>query len=312
MRDDGHIEEQAALWVVREDRGFAPGEREAFEAWLAASTAHKVTYLQLHDAWVRADRLSALRTPPPMRAPVGRDSWRAAYAIAAAVLIFLGAGGGYYYYKTLPGTYATTIGQQQTLHLADGTKVQLNTDSRLQAQVTASSRTLRLEKGEAYFEVMHDAKRPFVVFAGNRKITDIGTKFSVRLDGDRVRVLVTEGQVRVEMADAPGAGAYTVNADHAVVAQAAETLVATRQPREVAKALSWRQGVLIFDQESLAAAADEFNRYNKKRVVVLGEARDMHIGGRFRANNAEVFASLIESGLGLSVQYRDDEIIISK
>jgi transmembrane sensor len=311
MQDDGKIEEQAALWVIREDRGFTPGEREAFDAWLAAATAHKVTYLQFHDAWVRADRLSALRKPPPMREPVRSDSRRAFYAIAAALVIFLCGAGGYYYYQTLPGIYTTAVGQQQVLRLADGTTVQLNTDSRLQARVTASSRTLRLEKGEAYFEVVHDAKRPFMVFAGNRKITDIGTKFLVRLDGDRVRVLVTEGRVRVEMADAPGSGTI-VDAEHAAITQASETLVAPRAPREVVNALSWRQGILIFDRETLAAAADEFNRYNRKHVTVLGEARDMHIGGRFRANNADVFASLIQDGLGLNVQYKGDEIIISK
>ena len=314
MRDVDKIEEQAATWVIRQDRGFRAGEREAFEAWLAAATAHKVAYLQQHDTWARADRLAVLRKPAPMREPARPVRRFPAFAVAAMLaIVFCGAGGGYYYYRTLPNIYATGVGQQQTVQLADGTRVQLNTDSRMQATVTASSRTMRLEKGEAYFEVMHDAGRPFVVLAGNRRITDIGTKFSVRLDGDRVRVLVTEGKVRVEAINGSGASGYTIaTAGHAVIGQASETLVAGRSPREVIKALGWRNGVLIFDQETLVAAADEFNRYNRKQIVVLGAARDMHIGGRFRADNADIFASLIQDGLGLNVRYKDDEIIISK
>jgi transmembrane sensor len=171
---------------------------------------------------------------------------------------------------------------------------------------------MRLEKGEAYFEVVHDPRRPFVVFAGNRKIIDIGTKFSVRLDNGQVRVLVSEGEVRVENLDGKPIAPTVADAGTALVTQDNGTLVANRAPRQVSREMSWRSGVLVFDQETLAAAAEEFNRYNRKKVVVVGQARDVRVGGRFRANNADVFASLIQTGMGLNVQYDDDQIIISK
>jgi transmembrane sensor len=315
MADVDKIEDEASLWVVREDRGLNDGEREGLALWLDASTAHRIAYLKMQDSWSRADRLAVLRAPVPMRQkPVERGRVTAQlFALAAVLTVFL-AGAGWYLYATNSAShvYVTDVGQQQTVRLEDGTRIELNTDSRIQAQVTESGRTMRLEKGEAYFEVVHDARRPFVVFAGNRKVIDIGTKFSVRLDNGQVRVLVSEGEVRVESLDGKPMAPTVADAGTALVAQDNGTLVANRAPREVSREMSWRSGVLVFDQETLGAAAEEFNRYNRKKVVVVGQARDVRVGGRFRANNADVFASLIQTGMGLNVRYDEDEIIISK
>lgn len=314
MTDVERIKEEASLWVVREDRGLSAAECDALARWLDESTSHRVAHLQMRQAWGRADRLAALRAPRPMREtrPDQASRLPRLAAIAAVLTLCLGGAGWYYYASgSSDQTYATEVGQHQAVRLADGTRVELNTDSRLQTQLTGSARTMRLEKGEAYFDVVHDASRPFVVFAGNRKITDIGTKFSVRLDGDQVRVLVREGEVKVETLDGR-AVAPAVEAGHAVVVQGNGLLVTDRAPREVTRELSWRSGVLVFDQETLAAAAEEFNRYNTKKVVVVGKARDLHIGGRFRANNADIFASLIQAGMDVNVRYAGDEIIISK
>jgi len=315
MTDMDRIEEEASLWVIGEDRGLSDEERERMALWLDASTAHRVAYLKMQGVWKRADRLAALRAPQPMRQiPVERGYMMPRlFALAAVLTVFVGGTSWYYYATRSAGeAFATGVGQQQTVRLDDGSRIELNTDSRVQAQVTETSRTMRLERGEAYFEVVHDARRPFVVFAGNRKITDIGTKFSVRLDRDQVHVLVSEGEVRVESLDGKPMAPTVADAGTAVVAQENGTLVANRAPRDVSREMSWRSGVLVFDQETLAAAAEAFNRYNRKKVVVVGQAREVRVGGRFRANNADVFASLIQTGMGLNVQYADDEIIISK
>ncbi len=69
--------------------------------------------------------------------------------------------------------------------------------------MTSTVRTVTLDGGEAYFEVVHDARHPFVVLAGNRRITDLGTKFSVSREGDHVQVVVKEGRVRVTLSHQP-------------------------------------------------------------------------------------------------------------
>ena len=317
------IEDQAAQWLAREDRGFEAPEFVAFEVWLNQSTAHQVAYLRLKAAWQRTDRLAALRHPALASTPKGMRAWEAApayRALAATVLLAIGIGFGGYYLsghrspaiEPVP-VYATQVGQHQTIRLTDGTSVELNTNTRLRARMTSTSRVVRLEQGEAYFDVAHDPTRPFVVFAGNRKITDIGTKFSVRRDGDDVQVLVAEGRVRVDIPNARiGNRPIEAAASSIIVAKADGTLVAQKSQHDIADRLSWRQGMLVFDQDTLAAAAAEFNRYSNKHIIVVGRARDLRIGGRFKPDNVEVFVSLIKEGFGLKIERTDTEIVVSE
>jgi len=97
-----------------------------------------------------------------------------------------------------------------------------------------------------------------------------------------------------------------------VLAKAEETLVTPKSQKEMDDDLSWRRGMLTFEQETLAAAAEEFNRYNARKIVVRGSAREIRIGGSFRADNIEVFAQLVKSALGLKVTQTPSEITISQ
>ena len=308
------IENVAARWVVCEEEGLDPAERAALEAWLEESDLHRVVYLRLRHGWRQADRLVVLRRPANLfRVPVRR--WAANLDIrllAASFLVFCVLGGLSYQYLLPHGGYATAIGEQRTIRLTDGTQVEMNTDTRLHSEITAKRRLVILERGEAYFEVFHDAKRPFVVQAADRQIVDIGTKFSVRRNGDQVNVLVAEGEVRVE---APGSkhpsSSVLVKANGAVIAKAGETLVMKKLRHAVDEDLAWRSGVLVFDQKTLAEAAAQFNRYSSKQIVVKGEARNLRIGGSFRTNNVSAFATLIKEGFGLNVVEDGNTIVIS-
>jgi transmembrane sensor len=290
---------------------------------LEASTEHKVAYLRLRAAWQRVDRLGTLRRPASVRPEPSLwnlFSYRAAAAAATLVLVCLCIGGyGYYVHGRMAvggaggDVYSTKIGQQQTVQLTDGTRVVLNTNTRLRPVMTSTARVVTLEQGEAYFDVARDPGRPFVVYAGNRKITDVGTRFSVRREGDHVEVTVAEGRVRVDMSN-PGAGGRPVEAaaDSIVVAKADGTLVAQKSQRDIADKLSWRQGMLVFNQETLGAAAEEFNRYSNKHIIVVGAARKLRIGGRFRPDNVDVFTSLIKEGFGLKIEDTGGEIVVSE
>jgi transmembrane sensor len=203
------------------------------------------------------------------------------------------------------------VGQMQQVRLADGTRLELNTSTRMHASVTATRRTVTLDAGEAYFDVVHDASRPFVVYAGNRRITDLGTKFSVFRNGDDVRVTVREGRVRVEVLDAAGTP-VVADAGHVVITTGGETLVMAKRERDIADGLSWRIGMLIFNQQTLAEAAEQFNRYNERQIFVEGSARKIRIGGSFKANNVEVFVLLLHRGFGLSVNDEGKRIVVSR
>jgi len=209
--------------------------------------------------------------------------------------------------------YSTQIGQTRAYQLPDGTRMDLNTNARVRADVTRTERVVTLESGEAFFDVTHDARHPFIVHAGNRRITDLGTKFSVFLDGDNVRVLVLEGLVRVEtQPGAVGPAPVTAEAGHLVIAQDSKSLVFTKPDSEVARELSWRNGMLTFDQSPLTEVAREFNRYNARHIVVEGNARKIRIGGTFKADNVDAFVLLLRQGFGVSVKNQGDKIVVSR
>ena len=310
------INEQASLWLAREQHGLTEGERTALDVWLAQSSRHRVAYLRLQSAWDRAGRLAALRTPVHPASPKNRAlPWLRIPAVAAVLLVLAFAGRTYLMERKphVVASYSTAIGQTHSYQLADGTRMELNTNTHLRTDIGNAERVVTLNSGEAFFEVSHDALHPFVVQAGKRRITDLGTKFSVFLNGDTVRVLVYEGRVRVETA--PGvAGPTPIEADggHVVIAQGMEALVFARPQSEILKELGWRNGMLTFDQLPLADVAEAFNRYNAKHMQVEGNARLIRIGGSFKADNVEAFVQLLQQGFGLSVKNKGDKILVSR
>jgi len=303
-------EELAALWLAREDRGLSDAEQAAMTLWLEESTLNRVAFLRLKAYWRRADRLAAQKSPislrprPPMRP-------RMIAAAAAVLALAVGSGALAVWQARLQNTYVTAIGATRTVRLADGTRIDLNTGTRARANVTGKVRSVTLESGEVYFDVVHDARRPFTVYAGKRRITDIGTKFSVYRDGDDVRVMVREGKVKVEVMGDP-ARTVEARAGQVVVAGEGETLVVAKPVSQIVDALSWRDGMLVFRQQTLAEVAAQFNRYNTRQIDVEGDARNMRIGGSFKAGNVDVFVLLLHRGFGLTVNDRGDRIIVSR
>jgi len=309
------IEAEAADWLARTDRGLDREETVAFEQWKNADTEHRIVFLQLRMTWQRLDRLDAARQPAiPSRRRLPRLPLAAA-AIAAVLVLCVGAGIAYWAQKTSVQQFQTAVGGQRSLQLADGTHVELNTDTIIHATMEAGTRTVRLDRGQAYFEVVHDARHPFVVIAGNRRITDLGTKFSVLRDGDRVVVVVKEGQVRVDLIgeDPASAPAAPVLAERntVVIARDAETLVAVKSQQEIDNAMLWRSGLLFFSQEALADVVEDINRYNARKIEVVGAARNIRIGGSFRRDNIEGFKQLLRDGFGLKIVDTGDKVVIS-
>jgi transmembrane sensor len=191
--------------------------------------------------------------------------------------------------------------------------MELNTATKVRASIDGRVRNVWLDHGEAYFEVAHDRAHPFVVHAGNRTITVLGTKFSVRRDGGQVYVAVVEGRVRVEDAGAPLRKQLAVlTAGDMALTKGSSTLLTPRSADRVADALSWRQGRLIFDQSTLGDAAEEFNRYNRKQLIVTDPAvAKIRIGGDFDADNVDAFVRLLQEAFGLKIQATGEELRIS-
>jgi transmembrane sensor len=333
--DHRAIEARAAAWIAERDRlqehGGWTAEREAaLQDWLAASTAHRVAYLRLHQAWQRADRLGACRPLPEAAARPAAGAWRpsrhapaAAWAARAAGVAVLGlalaglwsltrdeSASGAPAVAQAEQAHATAKGERATMSMADGSRLTLNTATRLRTALTASSRTVWLDEGEAHFEVARDARRPFVVQAGEQRVTVLGTRFSVRREGQRLRVSVLEGRVRVQP-ERNQRGAVLNGGDLALV-EPDHVIVARRTARQLQDELAWLDGKLVFDQATLGEVAQEFNRYNRRPLVIDDEAvAGIRVGGAFDVHNVEGFARLLHTGFGLEVSVQAEQIRVA-
>jgi transmembrane sensor len=212
-----------------------------------------------------------------------------------------------------PAHFSTPIGGRRTIPLIDGSKVELNTATVVRAAVNDKHRDVWLDQGEAYFEVAHLAGRPFVVHAGDRTVTVLGTKFSVRRDGEKVTVSVIEGRVRIDDADEPDTvPTAIITAGDVAIAQGSSTLLSAKSEEGVSEALGWRDGILNFDHTSLADAAAEFNRYNHKQILI-GDSQtgEIRIGGTFQASNVDAFVRLLHDAYGLRVTATSNAVKLS-
>jgi transmembrane sensor len=234
-------------------------------------------------------------------------------ALASTYFVITGGVGGVGNAPVAEQRYSTALGSRETVALADGSKVELNTATLARARINKQQREFWLDRGEAYFEIVHDAARPFVVYAGPRTITVIGTKFSVRRDGDRVTVSVVEGRVRVDSGPTNATRpSTTISVGDTAVSEGNSTIVASRSLEQVELAMSWRKGVLTFSNETLADAAAEFNRYNARKIEIVDpEAAQMRIGGTFDANNVDAFVRLLREAYGVKVELDSNAVKIS-
>jgi|HubBroStandDraft_2_1064218.scaffolds.fasta_scaffold02368_5 transmembrane sensor len=310
------IDAAAADWLTtRYDSGAWSEENQAaLETWFAEDIAHEIAFLRLEAAWERANRLTALKFELTEAQPKSRSTqWKALFGSVAA-LIALGAGAFEYLSRPHIQTYATDIGGRKTVTLADGSHIELNTDTHIRAEIARDSATLWLDKGEAYFEIKHDPSRKFVVIASGRTITDLGTKFRVKSQADHVQVALLEGRVSVESSDAAGKPQKAVLQPGDVAIGYSHSLsVISESRKDLEDDLSWRKGTVVFDNVSLADAVADLNRYNTKHIVIPDPAvARRRIAGTFRTDDVQGFAALAQDLLKLRVDNRKDAIVISR
>jgi transmembrane sensor len=311
--DASDIEHKAADWLQRRQFwNWSPEDQVGLDAWLAESSAHRVAFLRLKSGYAQTERLVALRSSRPERGAPSR--MRLFHAAAALVAVALVATGAAFYFVTPEGTtYATQVGGRQTLTLADGSRIELNTDTVLRLDKTRSKRSITLIKGEAYFQVQHDAARPFVVTTAGHTVTDLGTKFTVRTETDRIEVRLVEGEARLDATGVSKRQPSMVLKPGDVAVATANSISVKREPmRTLADDLGWRRGLIVFHDTTLADAATRLNRYNTNRLVVDHAAANLKINGTFRADDAQTFAQMARDIFGLRITATADNTKLSR
>ncbi len=313
------LRERAGDWLERRDRpDWSAQDQTDFDAWLAESSANLVAYWRVEGAWERAQRLRAVH-PPHSSSPKGGSPKKARSILNRVVAGFAAvAVAGFATMLLVPRSHeqviSTPIGGHKIVTLRDGSRIELNTDTVLRVDVAADHRFASIDKGEAYFQIAHDTKHPFVVAAGDHRITVLGTKFVVRQNPKRLEVALLDGRIWLDAS--PGLpnthGFLLVPGDEVV--STARSLTRIRKPAEDLQGeLGWRSGMLVFKYVTLVDAAAELNRYNTKKLVIADAATArLKIIGKFPTNDIEMFVRASRQLFNLHVDTRGDNIVLSR
>ncbi|MCD6075789.1 MAG: putative FecR-like transrane sensor for ferric citrate transport [Rhodospirillales bacterium] len=295
---DRSAKDQAIDWFTRlRDNGgetASPAVHAAFDIWLNADPAHEEAYRAVERMWdsdIFTDSLR--RAAHRVEAPslhVKRSRWRPArrarnrksWAIAASILIALGAT----FLATDAGTrlqadHIAEVGEQRRVTLADGSRVLLNTDSAIAVDMTEADRSVRLLKGEAFFDVVPDATRPFHVHGGGADIRVVGTAFAVRLNEDATIVTVREGRVQVTDSEQT-----TVTVDPGLMTRVRASGLIEPYPADMVASLAWTTERLIFEDRTLGEIVDELGRYHTGLILFASDRlRSVRVGGNYRLDD---------------------------
>lgn len=303
VADIAEVRAQAAAWLARlrsEER--APADEAGFRAWLAESETHRDAFDRINTVWEAA---GALPREPRRKRAVATDR----RAVLASGLALVAAGAGFGVWKAATaGVYATQVGEQRRVALEDGSLVVLDTDSKIRVDLSDKRRTVELLQGRAHFEVARDARRPFVVSAAGRQVAAGGAAFDVTRQKGQVCVLVTSGEVAVF--DPHISGKQLVEKGARVTLADASAAPRIDKP-DLARVTAWQHGRAVFDNDTLADAVAEMNRYSRRPIVIEGEAAaKMHVSGVYSTGDTEAFAKSLSTLLPLDVTLASDRVMI--
>jgi transmembrane sensor len=201
-----------------------------------------------------------------------------------------------------PVQYATA-GEGKTIALEDGSDIQLDVASRIAVSLGSKRRSVELQQGRAVFDVAHDAARPFVVEAGDGRVTAVGTRFEVQRENDGVVVTLAEGVVAVSRWDArDDSGRETRLLPGQQLRWSSQSAAWTMRPVDTKAALSWTRGRLIFRGTRLADVVAEVNRYSSRKLVLADPSlADLPVHGNFLAGDTGAVVTALKAVLPVRV-----------
>ena len=210
---------------------------------------------------------------------------------------------------------STATGEQRSVTLEDGTRVTLNTNTRLQIHYTKQQRGVRLETGEAFFDVAKNPQRLFFVNAGRESVVALGTVFVVRRDDDAVEVTLVEGRVSVDTATAADPAAHAPPVSNVLVPgerlRAAGATPTVDRP-SIDAATAWKRGEVVLDHTRLSDAVVEMNRYSPIKIALSDpESADIRVSGIFRIGDSARFARAIANTYRLDIFEEPKRILLA-
>ncbi|HVZ29738.1 MAG TPA: FecR domain-containing protein [Asticcacaulis sp.] len=330
--DDGpettDIEAMAALWVVRA-QGDAFGENDiiALTEWLEADDAHAEAYRRAVALWSGFDLPETAVAPaePSVDIPVVvRLADRKPHVMARPPAWAWGVGGavaaGLAAALFLPqlaakpdpiAVYQTVKGQRQTIALADGSELKLNTDTQVSVQIGKAGRKLTLDHGEVALKVVHDEKRPFTLDSGDVRLTDIGTEFNVLRGDADTRVTVREGSVMLKPIAAADIQPVVLRSGDLGVHRDGH-FASTVNKVNADEAFAWQTAHAVYRNQPLSVVVKDLNRYFAIPITVDNDAGQMRLNAVLTLDSESSVVGRLQEFLPLDVKTTDKGIVLSR
>jgi len=308
------IRAEAAAWLaILAGPRRSPQLEDRFGHWLSESEPHRIAWERVSDAWDLSGGL-ARKIEPRDDAP-DRTSPRPPLLALVSALLFLAVAATSAVLLAHRGIVSTGIGERREVALPDGTHVTLNTNTRVVVRYDSEARRVRLERGEALFQVRRDPHWPFVVIAGTHEVLALGTAFEVRRYGaQKVAITLVEGRISVAPASA---GIWPPPQEVTLLVSPGQrlTFAPHRAPKldqpALEQVIAWQSGEVVFDRTRLSQAAVDMNRYSDRRIVIRDPAiAALQVSGLFQAGDSIQFATAVAAMFGLHVKTEGRRIVL--
>ncbi len=316
--DLARVQREASDWLVRLNRETVSADDLAdFECWVTSSRLNAKAYEELSLTWNRfasaggTVRAVAFGANMNHAARKPRRPWFLISAAAACLVAVIGASMWMWSYKA-PSSYETGIGEQASVTLPDGSRLTLNSDSKVTIEYSDAARVVRLSKGEAFFNVEHVADRPFWVLADRTWVRAVGTAFTVHNRERGVRVTVSEGVVKVgalstreletELLEKTDEGAR-LGRGQQVDMDGQGASFTSLAPARLERELSWSRGLVYFQDQNLREVVATMSRYTPLDITVSDGVGSTKISGTFHTSQqgVEEMLAMFDEGLSLDV-----------
>ena len=341
-RKEKRIRKLASEWLVEQEEGWGPGREAEFNAWKREDIRHQIALRELEASWNCLQQLRHLIDDPTLcpnpdilfkRTRIQRRRRKKLFSVLSSLAAVFALSVGLWAVSKMttkeipsPDFYKTTFNDYKQIVLADGSVMEMNSNTQVRIHFTDNQRQVQLLRGEVHFQVEKNPLRPFLVDAGSVSVKALGTAFNVRFDTDEVQVLVTEGRVSVSalkletqddlVDDSPAIVPDLIAGDQATISIQGThpvPLMSKVELKEYEEILAWKGPRLFFDATPLEKALEQFNEHNMVKVILEGEElRNLSIGGSFLVEDVEAFVRLLAEEGSITVERTDYDRVILK
>jgi len=339
--DDDVMFDQASVWIAKMDRSLTESEQIEFRTWLAENAQHQKLIIEMAGMWDKMDSLERLAdlfpaankaepsSKPAAKSAPSSAQWPLALAASLVLALFVTLFSDISLNSLWQGEqkfvrYQTAVGESSTIYLPDNSKVLLNTDSILLVQYTDDYRLLDLQRGELHVEVAHDKSRPLSVVANHKVIQAVGTAFSVQVKPSEIELIVTEGKVIIgqltpkeevneETLVIPASSLAVSKGEIASLLsnKVGVDTVSVIDNKAINQNLSWRQGNLVFNGETLAEAMKEVSRYTSVTFEIADDdLKQIKIAGRFKTGDVKGLIAVLNHNFNIKTDRVNKGLVV--